>query len=190
MAQVQSPQLGYNTNVRYKDRVFHVQTEDSGVARPHVITHLFADGGRIIKSVKRAYADILDEPDLIARVKKLMQEQHKAMLLALRAGTYDTVIGFEAAPAEMPAAMEAEAAPEPGLDDGARNTMPDGIPAAHLPTAIVPDASRVEVVEVVPASITSALRSPWIDRPGTRLDEAMGLDALIVAYLTEELAAD
>jgi hypothetical protein len=78
MAQVQSPQLGYNTNVRYKDRVFHVQTEDSGVARPHVITHLFADGGRIIKSVKRAYADILDEPDLIARVKKLMQEQHKA----------------------------------------------------------------------------------------------------------------
>lgn len=188
MAQVQSPQLGYNTNVRYKDRVFHVQTEDSGVARPHVITHLFADGGRIIKSVKRAYANVLDEPDLIARVKKLMQEQHKAMLLALRAGTYNVAIGFDTAPAEAPVAMEPE--PEPLSDDGARNTMPDGIPAAHLPTAIVPDASRVEVVEVVPASIASALRSPWIDRPGARLDEAMGLDALIVAYLTEELAAD
>ncbi len=89
MAKTQSPLLGYNTNVRHKGKVFHIQTEDSGVAKPHVITHLFADGGRIIKSVKSSYADRLDTPDLQAQVKKLMQDQHKAMFIALRDGVYD-----------------------------------------------------------------------------------------------------
>lgn len=89
MAKIQSPLLGYNTNVRHKGKVFHIQTEDSGIAKPHVITHLFADGGRIIKSVKTSYADKLDTPDLPALVKKLMQDQHKAMFIALRDGVYD-----------------------------------------------------------------------------------------------------
>ena len=52
MAKFQSPLLGYNNNVRHKNRVFHIQTEDSGVNHPHIITHLFMDGGRILKSVK------------------------------------------------------------------------------------------------------------------------------------------
>lgn len=187
MAQAPSPQLGYNTNVRYKDRVFHVQTEDSGVARPHVITHLFADGGRIIKSVKRAYADMLDAPDLAARVKKLMQEQHKALLLALRAGTYDAAIGFDTAPGE--AQPEAVAAPEPGADGDANSTMPDGMPSALLATAAVPEAVRVEAVQRAPAGLAATLRSPWVDRPTAHAEDAMGLDALILAYLTEEFAA-
>ena len=101
MAKTQSPLLGYNTNVRHKGKVFHIQTEDSGVAKPHVITHLFADGGRIIKSVKSSYADRLDTPDLQAQVKKLMQDQHKAMFIALRDGVYD-------AQAEVPSAPGAE----------------------------------------------------------------------------------
>ncbi len=46
MAKAPSPLLGYNTNVRHKGRVFHIQTEDSGVLKPLVISHLFADGGR------------------------------------------------------------------------------------------------------------------------------------------------
>ena len=89
MAKTQSPLLGYNTNVRHKGKVFHIQTEDSGVAKPHVITHLFADGGRIIKSVKTSYADRLESADLQTQVKKLMQDQHKAMFIALRDGVYD-----------------------------------------------------------------------------------------------------
>ena len=56
MAKAPSPLLGYNNNVRHKNRVFHIQTEDSGLDRPHLITHLFADGGRVIKSHKRTYA--------------------------------------------------------------------------------------------------------------------------------------
>lgn len=92
MAKGQSPLLGYNTNVRHRGRIFHIQTEDSGVQHPHVITHLFADGGRIIKSTKTSYADLLELPDWQERVKKIMQEQHKAMFIALRDGQYDALI--------------------------------------------------------------------------------------------------
>ena len=52
-----SPLLGYNTNVRHLGKLYHIQTEDSGVRHPHVITHLFADGGRIIASKKTTYAE-------------------------------------------------------------------------------------------------------------------------------------
>lgn len=84
-----APVLGYNTNVRHKGRLFHIQTEDSGVGHPHVISHLFADGGRIVASKKTAYADQLGAENLPDLVKKLMQAQHKAMFIALRDGLYD-----------------------------------------------------------------------------------------------------
>lgn len=112
MAKVQSPLLGYNTNVKHKGRVFHIQTEDSGIAKPHVITHLFADGGRILKSAKTAYAEHLDKPDLAVIVKKLMQDQHKAMFLAVRDGQFDAML---ATPSEAPPALSA--APPAALPD-------------------------------------------------------------------------
>ena len=73
-----APLLGYNTNVRHKGRLYHIQTEDSGVSHPHIITHLFADGGRIVGSKKTSYAEHLNADGLQDTVKKLMQAQHKA----------------------------------------------------------------------------------------------------------------
>src|SRR6478609_5187811 len=35
-------QMGFNNNIKFMDTVFHVQTEDSGLDSPHIITHLFA----------------------------------------------------------------------------------------------------------------------------------------------------
>jgi hypothetical protein len=85
----QSPLLGFNNNVKHRGRVFHIQTEDSGVRHPHVITHLFADGGRILKTTKTSYAEHLGASNLAETVRALMQEQHKAMFIALRDGQYD-----------------------------------------------------------------------------------------------------
>jgi hypothetical protein len=87
-----SPLLGYNNNVRHKNRVFHVQTEDSGVKHPHVITHLFMDGGRILKSVKTSYAEHVGKDKLGDIVRQMMKEQHKAMFRALRDGEFDRVV--------------------------------------------------------------------------------------------------
>ena len=86
-----SPLLGYNNNVRHKNRVFHIQTEDSGVKHPHIITHLFMDGGRILKSIKRSYAEHVGADKMQDTVKQMMKEQHKAMFIALRDGQFDAM---------------------------------------------------------------------------------------------------
>ena len=92
MAKFQSPLLGYNNNVRHKNRVFHIQTEDSGVNHPHIITHLFMDGGRILKSVKTSYAEHVGTDGMSETVRGMMKEQHKAMFIALRDGQFDHLV--------------------------------------------------------------------------------------------------
>ena len=52
--------IGYNHNIVHNDRVFHIQTEDSGTRYPHVITHLFV-GGNILSSKKRSYSHLMEE---------------------------------------------------------------------------------------------------------------------------------
>jgi len=86
------PLLGYNNNVQYQGRVFHIQTEDSGVRYGRVVTHLFADGGRIVRSVRSDYADVVGKPEMAETVKQLMKAQHRAMAQALRSGELDDVI--------------------------------------------------------------------------------------------------
>lgn len=82
---------GFNTNIRHRGVLFHVQTEDSGLAKPHVITHLY-HGGNIMHSQKTSYAEHIGSGDIAIVVKKLMEEQHKAKLKALRRGEYDEII--------------------------------------------------------------------------------------------------
>src|SRR3954462_11686188 len=84
--------VGFNNNVRYRGMRFHIQTEDSGVTRPHIITHLFADGGHVIKSVRTDYAEHLDHPDRPGIVSRMMREQHRNMALDLRDGRLDETI--------------------------------------------------------------------------------------------------
>jgi FHA domain-containing protein len=85
-------QMGFNNNIKFQEQVFHVQTEDSGLDQPHIITHLFADGGRVIKSHKRSYADSVSRPDVAEYVRALMKSQHLEMVLLLREGRFDNVI--------------------------------------------------------------------------------------------------
>src|SRR5580692_5640066 len=85
-------QVGFNNNVKYKNETFHIQTEDSGLGKPHVITHLFADGGRVIKSHKRSYAEHVDREDVAAFVRQLMKGQQLEMAVSLREGRFDPII--------------------------------------------------------------------------------------------------
>jgi len=80
--------LGFNHNIRYKGEVFHVQTEDSGIANPHIITLLYR-GGTIIASKKTSYADILKADQLELVVESIMKDQHKEMMRRLKGGEFD-----------------------------------------------------------------------------------------------------
>ncbi len=79
---------GYNHNIRYREGVYHVQTEDSGVQNPHIITHLFV-GGNIIESRKTSYAELVNSTNLDSAVVDMMQKQHKGMLRDLIGGQLD-----------------------------------------------------------------------------------------------------
>jgi hypothetical protein len=83
-----APVVGFNHNVQFGPRVYHVQTEDSGLPHAHYITHLFV-GGNIVASMKSSYVDLVDaEPDLPKAVRILMEAQHKAMLKRLVSGEF------------------------------------------------------------------------------------------------------
>lgn len=99
--------LGYNHNVTYKGEVFHVQTEDSGIRNPHIITLLYR-AGVIISSKKTSYADIIKIEQLEALVEDLMKEQHKDMMRRLKNGEFDHKIFGTASPSAPP-----DSKPEP-----------------------------------------------------------------------------
>ena len=128
------PLVGFNNNVRYRGMRFHIQTEDSGVTRPHIITHLFADGGRVIKSLRTDYSEYVDHPDRAAMIQRMMRDQHRAMAIDLRDGRLDATIDSlrsqppEPAPelAEPRLAAAACRSPEPSLAPlpGAQRAQP------------------------------------------------------------------
>lgn len=146
-----SPLLGYNNNVRHKNRVFHIQTEDSGVKRPHIITHLFMDGGRILKSVKTSYAEHVGKDKLGDVVRQLMKEQHKSMFRALRDGDFDRII-----------------------DDAISNPGKKSEPGIIAPKIVARPAVRDEPVESGPATLRDLPSDDDNARPPLTLD----LDAL------------
>jgi hypothetical protein len=80
--------LGFNHNVVYKGEVFHVQTEDSGINNPHIITLLYR-GGVILCSKKTSYADILRMDNFESVVEELMKAQHKELMRRLKSGEFD-----------------------------------------------------------------------------------------------------
>jgi hypothetical protein len=92
-----APVVGFNHNVKYGPRVYHVQTEDSGLPHAHYITHLFL-GGNIVASMKSSYAEKAAATDLSRVVRGLMEHQHKAMLKRLVAGEFDELAQRLSAP--------------------------------------------------------------------------------------------
>jgi hypothetical protein len=79
--------VGYNTNISYKGNTYHIQTEDSGVKNPVVVTLLYSKGA-ILASKKTSYSHIIEDPEYKDKVKRLMKEQHKVMIKELLAGKY------------------------------------------------------------------------------------------------------
>lgn len=74
---------GFNTEIKIDGIVYHVQTEDKGVNNP-VIESLVYQGGAILASRRASYKDHLDKDDLRKIVAKMMESQHKEVLLQIK----------------------------------------------------------------------------------------------------------
>jgi len=121
---------GFNHNINYRGKVYHVQTEDSGVSNAHIITHLFM-GGNIVASKRTSYADIVAAEHLPGIVRELMEEQHKEMLRNLMSGAFDQVesgvVPKHYQPGQLAAAAPARPSPSPAI----KSVAPPPV-AAHV----------------------------------------------------------
>ncbi len=183
---------GFNHNIKHKGKVYHVQTEDSGVSNPHLITHLFV-GGNILATKKSSYADLVKSENLSELVRELMEEQHKQMLRNLINGVYDNV--DRSATAYQPGEL--------GPDASAAKTAPTGTPAVaprpSAPPAPVPiplsTIAQPVMPKVLPPEVMAARELPEVPKEnhigvetlfGEDLISEKSLDEVILSYLAGE----
>jgi hypothetical protein len=80
---------GYNTDVRHGNRVFHVQTEDKGLANPKIETLIYL-GGEILDNYRSSYEDLsVNAPADESIIQTRMDEQHRAIIRDIKNGKYD-----------------------------------------------------------------------------------------------------
>jgi hypothetical protein len=175
--------VGFNHNIKHKGKMYHIQTEDSGLENPHIITHLFV-GGNILASKKTSYADIVAADNLAQVVRELMEEQHKEMLRNLINGVYDDI---DAAYAQQAQAFQ----PGEIKADGHTVQLQPGTTAAPRS----PPPRPAPAVRALPPEVVAARQGP---APTLRNDGAetlfgedliseKSLDEVILSYLAEDL---
>ncbi len=155
---------GFNHNITHRQRVYHVQTEDSGVNNPTIVTLLYV-GGNILAQKKTSYAELLGAPNLAEQVRQRMEEQHKEMLYAVRAGRYDGTDMANAARAYQPGQL---------ADDEPK--APPRAPAP--PVAPLP----IPLLELAPVEASGVEETLF----GEDLVSEKSLDEVILGYLTSE----
>jgi hypothetical protein len=79
---------GFNTDVKYKGVVYHVQTEDKGAANPLIETLIYK-GGEILASRRLPYSDLVKGPADEPTITRLMEDQHKGMIMEIKRGRFE-----------------------------------------------------------------------------------------------------
>ncbi len=169
---------GFNHNIKHKGKVYHVQTEDSGVANPHIITHLFV-GGNILASKKSSYADIVQSENLRELVRELMEEQHKQMLRNLVAGAYDEVDRGVTSYQPGQLGPDAARAPEKPAEPAAAAPVAAPPPASASPVAVPPEVAAARQLTEAPKENNVGVETLF----GEDLISEKSLDEVILSYL-------
>ncbi len=78
--------LGYNTNFRVGQFLFHVQTEDRGLPSAVIETVVFAVG-RVVYRCSSSYQGLVGQEGWQEQLRSRLEAQHNAVLQGLRDGT-------------------------------------------------------------------------------------------------------
>ena len=182
---------GYNHNICYKGQIFHIQTEDSGLERPHIITLLYIKGN-IIGRKKKDYEDVLGFDRIEDVVRELMQEQHKSMLKDLKNGSYDQYLTMGGGPT----AEDQEVCQQPAAAPQAppAEAPPPEAGQAPLPPPPPPPSSPEAQIEEKPATKTINLSEDAElkdeDIFGKDLISDKSLDDVILGFLAQSMDSD
>lgn len=78
---------GFNTDIKFRGNMYHVQTQDKGVHNPKIETLVYKKGV-ILDTRVVSYADILQSDCLEDVVTEVMDLQHQEAIGAVRDGKY------------------------------------------------------------------------------------------------------
>ena len=79
---------GFNTDIKHNDKVYHIQTEDKGMANPYIESLVYV-GGEILASKKTSYAEQIKTGIDEKWIGGLMEQQHRTMIAAIKRGRFD-----------------------------------------------------------------------------------------------------
>ena len=79
---------GFNTDIKHNDKVYHIQTEDKGMANPYIESLVYV-GGEILASKKTSYAEQVKSGIDEKWIGGLMEQQHRTMIAAIKRGRFD-----------------------------------------------------------------------------------------------------
>ncbi len=168
---------GFNHNIKHKGKVYHVQTEDSGVNNPHIITHLFV-GGNILASKKTSYADMARSESLAELVREMMEEQHKEMLRNLIGGVYENIDTSARAYQPGQLATDAEVAQTKLQQNVAKALGAAPAEAKPLPPEVIAARELKESPQINEVGVETLF--------GEDLISEKSLDEVILSYLATE----
>ncbi|MCP4213500.1 MAG: hypothetical protein GY765_02535 [bacterium] len=86
--------VGFNTDIKYRNEIFHIQTEDKGQNNP-VVETLVYHSGEILLSRRIAYGHLLKKTDLRRRVKLMMKNQHDEVITDLKGGRFMHLLSMD-----------------------------------------------------------------------------------------------
>jgi hypothetical protein len=121
---------GYNTDVKHRDRVFHIQTEDRGELHPYIESFVYV-GGEILAGKRTPYEESLRNGGDDRVLRDLMEQQHRTVITAIRDGSFDAPDGSVRIPAEMTLSTSRPTSPTPL---GEVRESPSERPAVNRPS--------------------------------------------------------
>lgn len=133
---------GFNTDVEFEGKTYHVQTEDKGLARP-VIMSLVYDRGTILASKRTPYDDLVADESVDAEIlTERLSKQHRLICAAVKGGRIDDLIrlsqnGSAAKAKKASPAKSAEVAVVATVEAPEKEILPIPVPVADGEPAAV-----------------------------------------------------
>ena len=87
--------IGFNIDIKYRNEVFHIQTEDKGEGNPTIETLVY-HSGEILLSRRVSYGHLkVEKKELRKKIKMMMKTQHDQVSTELKEGKFLHLLSLE-----------------------------------------------------------------------------------------------
>lgn len=107
---------GFNTDVEYNKKTYHVQTEDKGFDNPYIESLIYV-GGAIIFSKRTSYAEKVASGISEKDIRAMMENQHKTIIAAIKRGRFEGLIAVKEKKEAKVSSKEEEKQSKASLDE-------------------------------------------------------------------------